>query len=282
MAAETSTQGRQGKETTEELLARLNLQEEEDDAFVWEEELPDLREPAKWLAIARVHTTRTFSPNALYGDMRAAWNPAKTIVWRKIKENLFTAQFGCLGDWNKAMAEGPWLFRDQAVIMVEYDGFKNPDSIKLDKLAVWAQIHRLPDNFLIEPAVRGMALRIGEVEEVQLKLPAGFFGEFVRVRVKIDINAKIRRFVTGKKGDEMVRYQVKYEKLPIFCYNCGKLGEVAMAFRGDEVAQDLREEEAGEESNITQTKVGVSMHNRTNLADRMVGRSLSQLRVIRV
>ena len=115
-----------------------------------------------------------------------------------MKDNLFTAQFGCLGDWNKAMLEGPWLFRDQAVILVEYDGFKNPDSIKLDKLAVWAQIHWLPDNFLIEPAVRGMASRIGEVEEVQLKLPAGFFGEFVRVRVKIDINAKIKRFVTGK------------------------------------------------------------------------------------
>ena len=224
MASGSSSQGRHGKETTEELLARLNLQEEEDDDFVWEEELPDLGAPAKWLAIARVHTTRTFSPNALYGDMRAAWNPAKTVVWRKVKDNLFTAQFGCLGDWNKAMLEGPWLFRDQAVILVEYDGFKNPDSIKLDKLAVWAQIHRLPDNFLIEPAVRGMASRIGEVEEVQLKLPAGFFGEFVRVRVKIDINAKIKRFVTGKKGDERVRYQVKYEKLPVFCFNCGECG----------------------------------------------------------
>ena len=40
---------------------------------------------------------------------------------------------------------------------------------------------------MIEPAVRGMTSRIGEVEEVQLKLTAGFFAEFVRVRVKIDI-----------------------------------------------------------------------------------------------
>ena len=48
----------------EELLARLTLQEEEEDDFVWEEELPDLMEPAQWLAIARVHTSKTFSPNA--------------------------------------------------------------------------------------------------------------------------------------------------------------------------------------------------------------------------
>nr|XP_020172133.1 uncharacterized protein LOC109757717 [Aegilops tauschii subsp. strangulata] len=224
MTESAGSQRRKGKETAEDLLARLTLQEEEEDDFVWEEELPDSLEPAKWLAIARVHTPKSFSPNALYGDMRAAWNPARPVVWRKIKENLFTEQFGCLGDWNKAMLEGPWLFRDQAVIMEEYDGFKNPVSFKLDKLAVWAQIHRLPNNFLIEPAVRGLASRIGEVEEVQLKLLAGYFGEFVRVKIKIDINAKIKHFVTGKKGDERIKYQVKYEKLPIFCYNCGEFG----------------------------------------------------------
>ena len=55
------------KESTEDLLARLNLQEEEDDDFVWEEEHPDLRSAAKWLAIARVHTPKTFSECALWG-----------------------------------------------------------------------------------------------------------------------------------------------------------------------------------------------------------------------
>ncbi|KAI4977709.1 hypothetical protein ZWY2020_014263 [Hordeum vulgare] len=181
-----------------------------------------MMEPAKWLAIAQVHTPNSFILNALYSDMRATSNPAKPMVWRKIKENLFTTQFGCLSDWNKAMVQGSWIFRDHVVILKEYDGFKNSDTIKLDKLAVWAQIHRLPDKFLIEQAVKGLASRIGEVEEVQLKLSAGFFGEFVRVKVLMDINAKIKRFVTAKKGDGRVQYQVKYDKLPMFCYNYGE------------------------------------------------------------
>ena len=50
-------------------------------------------------------------------------------------------------------------------------------------------------------------------------------------------------------------------------YVSGNLEEVAMVFREDEVAQGLREEEAGEESNIIQIKAVVSMHNRMNLAD---------------
>ncbi|KAI5006835.1 hypothetical protein ZWY2020_040798 [Hordeum vulgare] len=212
MASEDAgTRMRGPRESVDDLPARMNLQEEEDDDFVWEEELPDLTVAAKWLAIARVHTPKIFSTSALYGDMRAAWNPARHVVWRKINGNLFTTHSSCLADWNKAMLEGPWLFRGQTLIMKEYDG-------------VWAQIHRLPDNFLIDQTVCGMATHIGEVEEIQLRLPTGFFGEFVRVEVSIDINAKIKRFVTGKKGDERVRYQARYEKLPTFCFNCGEFG----------------------------------------------------------
>jgi hypothetical protein len=47
-----------GKSDVEELLGRLNLHEEEADEFVWEEEAPDPEAKAKWLAIAKVHTSR--------------------------------------------------------------------------------------------------------------------------------------------------------------------------------------------------------------------------------
>jgi hypothetical protein len=59
----------------------------------------------------------------LYADKRSAWNPAKDVTRRKIEDNLFTVQFACLGDWNKAMNQGPWVFRNQAVMTEKYDGF---------------------------------------------------------------------------------------------------------------------------------------------------------------
>lgn len=89
---------RKGKEPVEELLSRLDLQEDEEDNFVWEEECKDEQIEAKWLAIAKVHTDKSFSPSALYSDMRSAWNPARAVCWRKVDDNLFTVQFGCLGD----------------------------------------------------------------------------------------------------------------------------------------------------------------------------------------
>ncbi|KAE8807932.1 putative disease resistance protein RGA3 [Hordeum vulgare] len=111
------------------------------------------------------------------------------------------------------------------MIIAEYDGFKNPESVKLDKIETWCQTHLLPDMVLKrEQFVRTMAQRIGEVVELQIVLPNGFIGEFIRVRVKIDITKKLTRFVGFTKARETEYYQVKFEKLLVFCYMCGLLG----------------------------------------------------------
>lgn len=186
------------REEVEELLGRLELHEDDGEEFVWEEEEDLPKTQAKWLAIARVHTDKSFSPSALYADMRSAWNPAREVRWRLIDTNLFTVQFGCLGDWNTAMVNGPWLFRNQAVILLEYDGYTNPRTVVLDKVAVWARILGLPDNYLNEPVIKGMCRKMGTILEVQIQLPAGYVGAFVRVRANLDVNRRLERLLLGE------------------------------------------------------------------------------------
>lgn len=191
---ESSGTAKPRSEPVESLLGRLNLLEDEHDDFVWEEEVEAQSESAKWLAIAKVHTSKGFSPSALFADMRSAWNPAKEVIWRKIEDNIFTIQFGCLADWNKALKQGPWLFRNQGLMIEEYDGFRNPREIVLDRLDVWARVLKLPDNYLKEEVIKGMCRTVGFVKEVQTTLPAGYAGEFARIRVRIDVNKKLSRF----------------------------------------------------------------------------------------
>ena len=79
-----------------------------------------------------------------------------------------------------ALHQGPWEFRGfGALIIVEYDGFSNPKSIKLDRLETWSQIHKLLDAVLKnEGFIKNMAKRIGDVQEVQITLPNSFVGKF--------------------------------------------------------------------------------------------------------
>ncbi|KAE8811357.1 hypothetical protein D1007_11729 [Hordeum vulgare] len=135
------------QEDPSSLIARLTLQDDEIDDLVWEDEVDAAEVQTKWLAIGRLLSGKTFSQSALIADMRAAWNPAQPVMWRRINPNLFSIQFNCLADWNKAMHQGPWDFNGYALILAEYDGFSNPEKVKLERLETWCQIHKLPVVF---------------------------------------------------------------------------------------------------------------------------------------
>ena len=55
----------------DEFMEQLNLEDEVFDDQVIDENDPEINESVRWLALARVHTNKTFSPAALYKDMRA-------------------------------------------------------------------------------------------------------------------------------------------------------------------------------------------------------------------
>jgi hypothetical protein len=89
-----------------------------------------------------------------------------------------------LGDWLKLTKGVPWLFRQNAVSIVEYDGLPAPETIDLNHLAVWVQIHKLPDGYRGESLVKNLAeQKIGSDAEVD-KVPHGL-GNFIRVKVKL-------------------------------------------------------------------------------------------------
>ncbi|KAE8800916.1 hypothetical protein D1007_23414 [Hordeum vulgare] len=92
MAAEASGSRAKGVEDLGVLLERLHLEEDERDDLVWEDEAEDPDEKPKWLALARVLTNKSFEQGALIDDMKAAWNLARDVVWRRINSNLFSVQ----------------------------------------------------------------------------------------------------------------------------------------------------------------------------------------------
>lgn len=69
---------------------------------------------------------------------------------------------------------------------------------------------------------------IGVCQEVQKKPSGSCLGIFMRVRVLIDITKPLRRGVKVQLGDEgkISWAYLQYERLPNFCYRCGKFGHV--------------------------------------------------------
>uniref|UniRef100_A0A452XY64 Uncharacterized protein n=1 Tax=Aegilops tauschii subsp. strangulata TaxID=200361 RepID=A0A452XY64_AEGTS len=112
-----------------DFMEQLNLEDEDFDDLVIDEADLEINDSVRWLALARVHTDKSFSQVAFYKDMRAAWNPAQPVRFRPVGPKLFVVQASCLGDWERMMYQGPWLFRNLLVLMVPYDGFTKAEEV---------------------------------------------------------------------------------------------------------------------------------------------------------
>ncbi|XP_051201869.1 uncharacterized protein [Lolium perenne] len=206
-------------------LARPSNKMQLDDVILPQEEFVILRESARWMAVVKVHTTKHFGNQPFFQKMDISWGFATKWSIRPVGENVFILQLSCLGDWNMAMLEGPWIFHQQGVMLEPYDGIADPKSVVLNRIHAWVQVRGIPPLFRKDGIVREMAACIGEVLSVDLYALGESGTSFVRVRVKLDIRKPLTRVVgLHPEGSERMTFQLPYEKLPKFCEVCGVFG----------------------------------------------------------
>lgn len=91
----------------DDLLQHLDLREDElDDVVIAAEEVKEYQKASRWMAIGKVHTSRSFSAEALFGKMKAVWNLSREPICTEAGENLFVFTMHCLGDWKKWSIRG--------------------------------------------------------------------------------------------------------------------------------------------------------------------------------
>ncbi|KAI5018981.1 hypothetical protein ZWY2020_043869 [Hordeum vulgare] len=205
-----------------DFMEQLNLDDEEFDDLVIDEADPEINESVRWLALARVHTDKTFSQTAFYKDMRAAWNPAQPVRFRPVGPKLFVVQASCLGDWERMMYQGPWIFRNLLVLMVPYDGFTKAEEVPMVFMPIWLQIHKIPEGFCRKNIVENLLKNSGEI--LEMRLNGNTRGDYIRVRVRHDVRRPLTKYVGIVRGKERQVYLVRYEKLARFCSVCGIIG----------------------------------------------------------
>ncbi|KAK1649225.1 hypothetical protein QYE76_067030 [Lolium multiflorum] len=224
-------------EALDDLLNRLGIEEDEIDDLIFEEEEAAPKEGIKWMALARVHTSNFFSPQTFEQHMCVAWSPAREVKFQHLEGNLFTIQCFCLGDWLKVEKGGPWLFRQNAVCIEKYDGLTDPESIDLNSFAAWIQIHKLLVGYRNEVLIKNLTeKKVGKVISVETNVNGA--GNFVRVRVKLDVRKPLARFVSISREAKREFYQVKFEKIPKFCGACGFLGHTHLECGSGEHDED--------------------------------------------
>lgn len=202
------------------------------------EKLPSV----KWMAAAKLLTTKEFSEASLISTMRAAWNPAREVSFRAIGKNLFVVQAFCLGHLKRIMEEGPWIFRGCALMLEEYDGGDSYTSGASSSSASMGALHKVLPLYRTESILNQLAGKIRELVSVEMRAIPTDNGEFHRARVNLEAARPLQRFVSLKpEGRESILIQIKYEKLPRFCSHCGLMGHTHLECgTGEFLEEDLQ------------------------------------------
>jgi hypothetical protein len=76
----------------DDLMKHLDLRDDElEEVVVRADRAKEYQMVAHWLAIAEVHTNRSFSADALFGKMKVVWNLSRDLICREAGENLFVS-----------------------------------------------------------------------------------------------------------------------------------------------------------------------------------------------
>ncbi|TXG48219.1 hypothetical protein EZV62_027513 [Acer yangbiense] len=104
----------------------------------------------------------------------------------------------------------------------------NISQLKFNKVELWIQIHDVPIIGMNRRSAKWMAKQIGRVIEIQTE-SKDCWGKFMKVKVQIDITKPLKRWLRLKldKSEVIVMVSLKYERLPEFCYFCGRIGHAS-------------------------------------------------------
>lgn len=124
------------------------------------------------------------------------------------------------------MKGSPWSFDDAIVLLEDPKGRCSVESIDFKYVDFWVHFHKLPSCVFCRKYATTLGNSIGKFEATNKN--GKMKGETLKMKVKLDVNQLIKRGTNVKVGSmaDKTWIKVTYEKLPDFCYYCGKLGHV--------------------------------------------------------
>ncbi|KAE8802543.1 hypothetical protein D1007_21731 [Hordeum vulgare] len=140
--------------------------------------------------------------------------------------NLFLVHFGGEGDWKHARNNGPWQFDFNILILKDYDGKTRPSEMIFDTVEVWARVEDLPLDRRTKEFGEVLGNWLGEVVKVDVENDGFAKGKYLRVRAKISVYEPLVRYFNlkeSKEDEEGTWFNFSYEKIPHFCFECGRL-----------------------------------------------------------
>ncbi|KAM0873861.1 hypothetical protein ACQ4PT_037791 [Festuca glaucescens] len=211
------------------MMGRLKLTSRKAKTLVMDDE-DDAKGCPDWAIVGKVLAPNPLHIETIKAVLRPAWGNPKGMIVRPMGSNLFLAELESKADRDRIMKGGPWMMGKNAILLKEFDPRIKSADVVFDSLLVWARIHNLPYNLMNTERGTPLAGMIGRVEFLDVDENGRAWGEYLRARVQVDVAEPLMRCVAvgSSRLRTTVYYEVKYEKLPMYCFSCGLIGHSSL------------------------------------------------------
>jgi hypothetical protein len=105
--------------------------------------------------------------------------------------------------------------------LAEFDGLTPQADLNFERAVFWIRMYNLPLACMGKSIGEKIGSSVGLVEEVDVHEDAAGWGEYLRVKVSIELSKPLARGRMLNIQGRSIWVAYKYEKLPKFCYSCG-------------------------------------------------------------
>ena len=196
---------------------RLSLSEQEGDTFDFGNQ--NLK-PGSMLA-AKFFTKRSLSIEVVARTLRPLWKTKHEFHIKELGDHLILFTFEGELDAERILLGAPWSFDKYLIALCRYETDQSLKDLRFDTAVFWVQIHDLPARRMSIEVAEGICQPLGRIIHCSDEDETDG-GEFMRVRVELDITKPLsrgRRVRFGPASDGWVSF--RYERLPVFCNWCG-------------------------------------------------------------
>jgi hypothetical protein len=205
------------------LWGNLTLTEDEDcvEVDVQAKEFDTGATIGKTCVIGKLIVEHLVSKETIKDGLISWWKPFGDLVFKVLGENLFLIEFSDKRDKDRVLSGRPWAFESSLFLVEDFEGLAQPSDFKFDTASFWVRMVNLPLACMGAEVGRKIGATMGMVEAVDVDANGMGWGEFLRVKIRLDLKKPLLRGRKLNVQGKQVWVTFKYERLPRFCFNCG-------------------------------------------------------------
>lgn len=183
--------------------------------------------------VGKLLTSRTIVPGIIKNTFSNEWRTNLNFSVDSLGRNVYLFKFDAKRDKEMVLKLGPWLFDNILLVLEDPKVNLRLSQLPFNKAAFWIRLIDIPLKFQNKFMAKKLGEAFGEFLKVDCYQDNFCWRENLRIKISVDISKPLRRGIWINLGtsQESLWIQAKYERLPEFCYDCGRIGHLVKECR---------------------------------------------------